>query len=739
MNVMVKKVQADLYLTTLSDFHPAGAKPTGMAKRATNHIVVIDCSGSMSSDLPKLREQLKLKLTHLLEPDDTFSVIWFSGRGESGILLLGEQVTDLHSINRVQKAIDRWIQPVGMTGFREPLELVREVVENPKLPKTSGVNVLFMSDGCDNQCLKSDILEEMQRVAGVIQSFTVVEYGLYADRAMLSKLAEIGGGTLVYADGFDAWTPVLTKHLERRVTADKPVMVRLPKKVGDVVGGVAWTLDHASAKVQTFEVKGGCYVSVSGDVEEIAFLSTDSASLVELGELSALPHLYTAASLFATRAEPKVVRPVLAAIQDKDLIESFGVCFGKQAYTAFQETTRERAFNDGQRFPRGKGASGYNPKAFCLIDLLNILSYSEENTVLIDSEDFQYSRIGRRALEREGELTFKAKPAPRGVSISNLTWNETRPNVSILVKREGLVELGDVPKLDGVMPIPSTFPTFIHRNYTVIRDGLRHLDRLPVRVNDETMQNLISEGGMKGKDFTRDEGGMYRATIDLRAYPIMNEWMTQEWSAKDFFKMRWDLAVARCRQKVLNTYVRDLLPSTGEGFRAVYGERGAEWLKVRGLTEGGFSPARDLAMARDVYIGVELDAKIRGVGSLPSVAEVLVRMGKPVKIKDGGALLMSKVIEEVEAFRNGPTMKKAKDKDRVLEAWLKSEQEAARREARSLIYQSARASFGIVVGQGWFTGPNAGTRSQGLKMELDVGLAFTAKCSVELKDVEVEL
>ena len=48
----------------------------------TNHIAVIDCSGSMTGDLPRIREQLKKKLPKLLKEGDTLSMVWFSGRGE---------------------------------------------------------------------------------------------------------------------------------------------------------------------------------------------------------------------------------------------------------------------------------------------------------------------------------------------------------------------------------------------------------------------------------------------------------------------------------------------------------------------------------------------------------------------------------------------------------------------------------------------------------------------------------
>jgi Mg-chelatase subunit ChlD len=49
-------------------------------QKRTNHVFVVDVSGSMSWDLPKIRTQLKNKLSNLMKEGDTISIVWFSGR-----------------------------------------------------------------------------------------------------------------------------------------------------------------------------------------------------------------------------------------------------------------------------------------------------------------------------------------------------------------------------------------------------------------------------------------------------------------------------------------------------------------------------------------------------------------------------------------------------------------------------------------------------------------------------------
>jgi len=95
----------------------------------THRILAIDCSYSMSSDLPKIRTMLKNKLPTMILPQDTLSIIWFSGRGQCGTLFEGTKLDTLQDIQRVNEAIDRFIKPIGMTGFKTPLELVNDIID----------------------------------------------------------------------------------------------------------------------------------------------------------------------------------------------------------------------------------------------------------------------------------------------------------------------------------------------------------------------------------------------------------------------------------------------------------------------------------------------------------------------------------------------------------------------------------------------------------------------------------
>ena len=72
----------------------------------TNHIIVVDCSVSMYSELPKIRSHLKNKIPTMVKYGDTLSVIWFSGRDQFGVLFEGVEVHGLLDLTQINSTID---------------------------------------------------------------------------------------------------------------------------------------------------------------------------------------------------------------------------------------------------------------------------------------------------------------------------------------------------------------------------------------------------------------------------------------------------------------------------------------------------------------------------------------------------------------------------------------------------------------------------------------------------------
>lgn len=689
------------------------------AETSVNHLFIFDTSGSMYADLPRMRSQIIARLPELLKDGDTFSAIWFSGRGETGVIVEGESVTTLKDLKRVKKLIDENLVSRGMTSFRDPLDMVSQVVKRAE--KSAGKNpwsMVFMSDGCDNQCSVSDILSAAKSAGANVQSSTFVEYGFYADRPMLTKMAEHAGGSLIFAKDFDAWLPTFEAALTKRVKVGKRVQHGVESKaVSDFVFAL-----HDN-DLLTFAVENGAkhFAIIPEGLEEIYYLSNvpvgrvcEDSPIDKAGKCP-VSGLYAAMSLWSTRMDPHVVLPILKVLGDVRLIRQFSGAFGKQRYSEFQQEAALAAFNEPSQASRctSRWAYGYNPKvvpdddAFTILDLLAILQEDEENLVLLDSPEFKYNRIGRvRLVDEESDtgLRFTPKAWTMGYPIRNLTWNEARPNLSILVRKEGTVDLSglDTNKSTGPKPIPHELETFIWRNYTLVKDGIVHVDRLPVRVTGRTSRKLIDRGVIP----TSINEGV--AVLDLSKLPVMNRSMVQTLSACKLFKDHLELMKIQATQKVFKHYAKAVTAGEPKSkvFEALYGAGGAMWLESLGFTDySGFAPKKVLAAkSGDFYMNKELNVKLKGLSSLPKVDDVALNLKAGMKKKSTlGFKLMEPAIEQVESFLKSDIYLKSRDQPALLSSWLTTETKSLDTERRQRIVSVARAAFTTVVGQVWFT------------------------------------
>lgn len=713
----------------------ASAKPT---PQPTNHLVVIDCSGSMYHDLPLIRAQLKDKLPRLIAEADTISLIWFSGKGEFGTLVKGEPVATLKDLSELNKAIDRWLKPVGLTGFKEPLEEVKRVAAG-----LQGVcSLFFMSDGYDNQWSQAQILKAVEEVVPLVASATFVEYGYYCNHPLMVSMAEVAGGALILNEDFKKYEPSFEAAMQKRPLGAKRIDVDLQ---ADAIKGFAFAFDGEA--LLTFKVEGG-KVTVPEQVDEVWYVTPkgkgkptaiDFAHPTSAQERT-IGAAYAAVALYSQRMATDVVLGLLKSIGDVRLIKQFSGCFGKQRYAEFVDAATAAALN-----PKLRWQNGYDPSAvpddnaFTVLDLLRIISEDEDNRLLLDSELFKYNRIGRPRLQ-EGELTvdeqkeveqihremkaakgtlldglktrlaaleagrnalkFETTPDPDGVPVGALVYNETRPNVSVQTRREGTVNLKE-RKPAELKKIPDVFPTFVYRNYTVIRDGLVNVETLPLKLTPATLAKLEKASIPKAAIGTSDKGGV--TVIHLRELPIINRAMVQAASAKRLFELEYELTVARAGQKVYNAYFKQNFEGrASEGFKVLYGVDGAEWLKEQGITDyGGFAPKGKTAAAQDVYIGKELHVALKGLSSLPTLKDVQTRIASGKHT--ASSALMAPFVQEVETFLASDVYKRASDPAKVYKAWLEGQAAASKAKVRGLLYQLSQIRMSVIVGQIWFT------------------------------------
>lgn len=785
MTLLSHKVADKLYLVHQQAPRGGAAKPV---ETATNHLHIYDRSGSMWGEIDRIKRQLKEQLQVLLKEGDTFTAIWFSGRGQFGIILEAEPISTLKDLREAHAKLDRDLTPLGLTGFKEPLEEAAKVIDRISKKNSNPFALSFLSDGMDNCWGRADILKAVEALSSRVQSSVFVEYGYYADRALLTAMAEKCGGSHLFAENFTKYEPAFESLMKKRPMGGKRVEVEIK---GDAIGGFVYAM--VDNDLVTYAVENGKVVVPEG--VSFNYLSPTVVGLEE-GDLSFNPKAklnlsddvraaaYAAISLFALRAKPDIVFPLLKATGDVSFIETFANCFGKQKYSDFMGAAKLAAFDAKLRHTKG-----YDPKrvpredAFTVLHVLKLLQEDESARVLSNSSDFEYKRIGRSRLDadelvspeeqaeideiteqlkktkdakkikvlneklttlmagKKDALKFVENDAPEGFAFDGWTFNENRPNISFRVKKQGWIDISDrLPdqfKGKKLGKIPEKFPTFVYRNYTVVKDGLVNIDRLPVIVSNETAKVLTAEGIFSPYRTEHTNPNVTSGIIDLKSLPIINRQMVTTAFAKDLFTKKVELTKVKAAQKVYNGYADELLPEKkSEGYVALYGDDAATWLKEQGFSEGsGFQPPKTVtAEATDQYMAKELKVSLKGFSSLPKVAEVRDKLASKGKVNAAG-LLMKEAIEDVEGFLKSKAYTGADDKEKVLSAWLLGRKKATTNKCRDLMFEIAQMTMVICVGQIWF---NEFSSIEEGSMELDVdGQKYD--CKVEMKEFEVKI
>lgn len=694
------------------------ARPEAAAPAPIHHVVAIDISGSMYSDLPSLRTHLKNKLTTLVNDGDTVSLIWFSGRGQFGTLVRGVAVNSAMDLANLHKAIDRYLQATGMTGFKEPLQEMSSLIDALKKEKPGHlVNFFFMSDGYDNVWREAEILSVCAELSRKVDSAVVAEYGYSCNRPLLTKMAEVLGGSLIFSSDFESYVSTFERSL-------KGSTKRVPVKLAHPVTGAVFAV--AGGRLLTFALDGDT-VHVPEGLSAVAYFTSDTGVVFDHLKHTN-PHLRASLLPLANAGDTNQVYAVLAALGDVALIESFTNCFSKEDFTRFADEVLASCDDASKCY-----VNGYDPKAvpkedaFTVIDLLGVLSSDEDNKLYPYHRLFSYKRTTSGQEEKAPGLKFTPKDKSAGYPVNGLVWNENRPNVSLRVRVEGTVALPD----DRPAVLPAEVESYIYRNYTIIKDGIVHTRALPVSLGKDSFAQLQANGLLVGETWC--DGQVYE--LNFQKVPVINRAMVKATTAKDTFGDYIELLKLKGTQKVFNEWRKIVAPKESEDLLAAYGEDATAWLKDRGVTAfNGFNPPSLTVKSGDVSYARELKLAAKGLSSLPKVEDVenAIADGKSLKPTE---LLMAdacKRVSEVLALSG----KSSPGDNARLAGWLEVENVSIIKRTRELTLSLAKRKFAVVVGQIWFS--DLGDRDN-TSLTVADPLLGNVTVTASLKTVEYEI
>lgn len=716
----------------------------------TNHVLVTDISGSMWQALPNLRSHLKDNLASLVKPEDTISLLYFSSKGDFGVVFSGRQINSATDLSEINGLIDRFLKPSGCTGFVEPLKLAIDTADG--LKKTDYVNSLvFMTDGYDNCWRSEDILQVAGQLPQSFDNVTIIEYGWYCNRDLLQKMAERSGATHVFAEGQEDYQVELETAMKSSVPKIRVDFSVAFDHVLFVENGSYTFLPAMNDPDHPVS-----YALVPESVTKIWLISNDA--LDRMDQITDIQTAYVMALFGVHTMNPDLVWAALKKTGDVRFIKQYNNCFTKQDYSNIKSDLVAAISDESLR---GLDGIDYNmvpaEDATTVVDVLTYLS--EAGVQLATSHPaFSYKRIGRKAEQKEDDTEdqlaeaiskaetkeerkalaaqlaghedwnpeFTPKNSDGIIDISNLVFNSERPNISIQTVQHGSV---DVPEwAQKKHKLPEKIDTWRYRNFAIVKDGIINLKTLPIICDEKVLKHLKKELGVK----VRRNRGV--PVVNLGEIPLVNRAMVKNANASQFFADHVRLEALKARQKVLKHFRSELVGAVNAvGLATKYGTEAAEFLSSYGIRDYGFSPKTTTGESTDVYMSRELHVKIKGASSLPSIAAV---MKKDPKKHNAGDKLIFNEIQEYEEFINSPSIAKASEavRKQLIETWITDAAAKAIQEVRALNKTLSKTMYGIVAGHGWFT--DLGDDEATMAVEVD-GEQYVVSAELVEKEIKI--
>ena len=594
--------------------------------KPNNHVICVDCSGSMYDALPKLRTELKNKISSLIKDGDKLSIIYFSGRNEADFVFDNYEIKNASQLSNVKAGIDRWLKPMGATAFAKPLSLALTRVDGDYMN-----NLIFMTDGYNNDCPLSEVFSELEKVAKSFESTFFIEYGNYADSKTISKMAEESGGAVLNATDFQDLTTQIYTALEALVT---------PKIEVDGVSG-DYVIGDSNWQLIRYKVENGKAL-VDGSTENVYYGDVDGDS-----EQEALALIYMNFNLGRFAETEKI----LYQYGDVELIELYSKAYGKQKMASFRDAVLDMYFGRRSKFVKGK-VEGYqvDENAYDVMDMLNDLSSNPNNKVFLYHPEFNYNRIGlarikTKALGEEvkeklltAETVEDAKDILSGVAspkfvpndengaapLNSISFNTERANVNMSVQLNG-----KVINIGANQWNISEYDTYITRLYNIFKDGILNLDKMPVSLDGEILKKFKGLGIIEKELEPINGTPVY--LLNFSELPIINRSKVKALDSKEFVEAALQLEEQKAAQKVYKFFNQQMnQPSLTSD------EKLDEFLASIGITKNGFNQPSTSAPSTDVYYAPTLQCKFAGLSSLPAINDAVKKRveGKKLNLAD---------------------------------------------------------------------------------------------------------
>jgi len=670
---MYYQIKKDLYLVS-EKFETHDRKETKVRQRV-NHLLILDASGSMYGTMERLVEDVINQISQF-DPNDTISVGWFSSKGEFGWLVKGMSVREEKAIAHTLRD-HRWAY--NMTCFSDILADTENVIDDLKAVSNT-FSLMFFSDGQVNQEAHT-IKKNLTKLAPKLSVSMFIGYSDWYQREQMNDMAQTTGGLFVHSSNLNEFS----KHFSNfRISTDSSESkVEL---TGNFKGRQLMIAITKNGDVVSFDMESSNFY-IPADTDKIVYLSS-KVDKVKVSPNEILPEIYAVSRAALQSGLYNLALDILGNIGDVRFIDEINNSFTVQEYGTVENTLLDAVKDDSYRFTNGR-KENYTPKedAFCMLDLMELLTSDENVKFLPYHPDFEYKKIGRSTKQKDGYPKFNVNKDV-AVNLNTLVWNSKKLNLSVLARIPGMIDLDKDAQSYNLSP---TFETFIWRNFAIISDGKLNVTRLPIKDVSERTLKIINEQNLIE---TVLNGTL---VLDLTQIPIINRKIASSYTnLDDICNLVYRETLLEAANKVYGYYFKQLPEEMQSQIEALvkpyeFTDEQISYLSNFGVKkDGSFSPETEKIESTDILVVKEFELGFKGLNTIPKVQEVIDRIGK--KSLTPIQQLVANACEEYETF----TISKTFSEKGI---WLKSKLEYNKQELRKVRFEINKVKFAVILGK----------------------------------------
>lgn len=602
-----------------------------------HHIQLIDKSGSMHYDLPKLIDDVKV-IIEKMKRSDFFTVILFSSVNDYDVIFknVSRDITD-DTLKQYFDILDHHKVASGCTCFSSPMKETESIINNESI--LADVSVTLFTDG-EPVCPWSESEEDnkvtdiIKSVSDKIISFNTVGYGNYYNRELLQKWALLSEfGIFTHSSNIDDYLEIYDHNYELIASEVSNTPSKRIKIESDGVFDAFVVSNRNSKLVSSKGTTAEFSMHMTKNTNQIVIVSiTDNISIFVNGKNQEIPKyrkvpenwndviLYKMAyGYFTYKDTPTAMRIYATILKDKKIADLYANSFTNKEISQLNAYLRNALYKKAYRSPNTVKDVIYNKNAPCVLSLLTELANA--NYVLYKYQDTNYQRITRKVIDNFNMFTpNEGEPA----LVDNIVFNEKYLNVSLRFLIQGHVSIN--PNSASRVNLPKDVEAKIYRNHTIIKDGNLNVSSITIVIEESFFSKLRYKGYKDCLEVESAEGSYYTVKVLFDKLPLIN-YSYSNYSLIDIAKMVEDINKCKSIIKLTDYAIQNTNTIfDGSGQSRKYSPEQINLLEEYGIKDGIYScidPETASKSEDDFYICRSLEFYMKGFSTIPSVNKYL--------------------------------------------------------------------------------------------------------------------